>query len=81
LLLEYCYSEDATYIQFYGCHHELVNRYEISTTNIHDIWWEMIVEHFVFDLYVEFSAYDDELFFQILLGRNHITKLNNDDVN
>jgi len=41
----------------------------------------MIVEHFVLDLYVELSAYDDELLFQILLGRNHITKLNDDDVN
>ena len=28
--MKYCYSEDATYIKFYGCHHELVNRYEIS---------------------------------------------------
>jgi len=36
---------------------------------------------FELDLYVELSCYDVDLFFQILLGRNHITKSNVDDVN
>ena len=48
---------------------------------MYNIWWDTIVEHCVLDLYVELGAYDDELPFQILLGKNHITKLNDDDVN
>ena len=41
----------------------------------------MIAEHVELDLYIELSAYDDELPFQIFQGRNH-TVLNDDaDVN
>jgi hypothetical protein len=32
-------------------------------------WWDLIIEHFCFELYVELSSYNDEELYQILLGK------------
>jgi hypothetical protein len=36
---------------------------------IQNIWWDLIIEHFCFELYVELSSYEDEVLYQILLGK------------
>ena len=40
-------------------------------------WWDMIIEHFNLDLYVEISQYDNEQRCHVLLGKNLLLTLMN----
>ena len=37
---------------------------------IQNIWWDLIIEIFCLELFVELSSYEDEVLYQILLGKN-----------
>ena len=39
-------------------------------------WWDMIIEHFNLDLYVEISQYDNEQRYHVLLGEKPTTDIN-----
>jgi hypothetical protein len=36
---------------------------------IQNIWWDLIIENFCLELYLELSSYEDEVLYQILLGK------------
>jgi hypothetical protein len=40
-------------------------------------WWDMIIEHFNLDLYVEISQYDNEQRYHILIVKNLLLRLMN----
>jgi hypothetical protein len=47
-----------------------------GTQFLQEAWWDMIIEHFNLDLYVEISQYDNEQRYQILLGKKPTTDIN-----
>jgi hypothetical protein len=46
-----------------------------STKALQEAWWDMMIEHFNLDLYVEISQYDNEQRYQILLGKKPLTDI------
>ena len=46
-----------------------------STQALQEAWWDMMIEHFNLDLYVEISQYDNEQRYQILLGKKPLTDI------
>ena len=46
-----------------------------STQALQEAWWNMMIEHFNLDLYVEISQYDNEQRYQILLGKKPRTDI------
>ena len=43
---------------------------------IQEAWWDMIIEHFNLDFYVEISQYDNKQRYQVLLGEKPTTDIN-----
>ena len=46
----------------------------ICTFQNRDLWWNMIIENYQLKLFCELSEYEDEIIFQILLGRIPVTE-------
>ena len=46
-----------------------------GTLFLEEAWWDMMIEHFNLDLYVEISQYDNEQRYQILLGKKPRTDI------
>ena len=46
-----------------------------STQVLQEAWWDMMIEQFNLDLYVEISQYDNEQRYQILLGKKPRTDI------
>ena len=46
-----------------------------STQALQEAWWNMMIEHFNLDLYVEISQYDNKQRYQILLGKKPRTDI------
>ena len=47
---------------------------------IQNIWWDLIIEQFCLELYVELSSYEDEVLHHILLGKTPFTDLGDVDL-
>ena len=44
---------------------------------LQEAWWDMMIEHFNLDFYVEISQYDNEQRYQVLLEKNLLLTLMN----
>jgi hypothetical protein len=47
---------------------------------IQNIWWDLIIEDFCLELYVELSSYEDEVLHQLLLEKTPCTDLGDVDL-
>ena len=47
---------------------------------IQNIWWNLIIEYFCLELYVELSSYEDNVLYQIFLEKTPCTHLGDVDL-
>ena len=59
--------------------HFLTYLFILRTQALQEAWWDMIIEYFNLDLYVEISQYDNEQRYKILLGKKLSTFINEFD--